>query len=80
MKLQKYQNPPRRYRSVPFWSWNDKLEPAELHRQVKEMAKAGIGGFFMHARIGLVTEYMGEEWMEAFRTCLEDGKKYGLQC
>ena len=48
------------YQSIPFWSWNDKLEPEELRRQIRAMKKAGIGGFFMHARGGLMTEYLGE--------------------
>ena len=28
------------------------------------MNSAGMGGFFMHARGGLQTEYMGDEWFE----------------
>ena len=48
------------YQSIPFWSWNDELEADELRRQIREMKKAGIGGFFMHARGGLTTEYLGE--------------------
>ena len=46
----------KNYQSIPFWSGNDKLEPDELRRQIREMKKAGIGGFFMHARGGLLTE------------------------
>ena len=49
------------YQSIPFWSWNDELEADELRRQIREMKKAGIGGFFMHARGGLTTEYLGEK-------------------
>ncbi|WP_179233028.1 glycosyl hydrolase [Paenibacillus rigui] len=75
----KLQHPPARYRTVPFWSWNDKLENDELVRQIEEMHKAGIGGFFMHARGGLKTPYMGEEWMEAVRTCIEKGKELGME-
>ena len=48
-------------RSIPFWSWNDKLDPEELREQIRDMKSVGIGGFFMHARGGLRTEYMGEE-------------------
>ena len=36
------------YRPIPFWSWNDKLEPEELIRQIQWMNKNGMGGFFMH--------------------------------
>ncbi|CAH1191650.1 hypothetical protein PAECIP111891_00052 [Paenibacillus allorhizoplanae] len=71
-------HPPNEYRTIPFWSWNDKLEIAELERQIEEMHKAGIGGFFMHARGGLQTPYMGEEWMDAIRACIVKGKELGM--
>ncbi|WP_157889932.1 hypothetical protein [Paenibacillus sp. DMB5] len=34
-------DPPAEYRSVPFWSWNDRLEKEELERQIEEMHRAG---------------------------------------
>ncbi|OAS19167.1 glycosyl hydrolase [Paenibacillus oryzisoli] len=71
-------HPPNEYRTIPFWSWNDTLEIAELERQIEEMHRAGIGGFFMHARGGLQTPYMGEEWMDAIRACLVKGKELGM--
>ena len=66
------------YQSIPFWSWNDKLEPEELRRQIRAMKAAGIGGFFMHARGGLVTEYMGEDWMKAVEACIDEAKKQNM--
>ena len=48
------------YRPVPFWSWNDNLKIDELIRQIRDMKDKGIGGFFMHARGGLETEYLGK--------------------
>ena len=62
MDKEQLKNPPGKYRPIPFWSWNDKLEEGELRRQVRLMGDAGMGGFFMHARGGLSTEYMSEEW------------------
>ena len=59
------------YRSFPFWSWNDKLEKEELISQMKGMQKVNIGGFFMHARGGLETPYMSEEWMDCVETCID---------
>ena len=67
------------YQSVPFWSWNDKLEPEKLTEQIDWMYQNGIGGFFMHARGGLRTEYMSEDWMQCVAACVEAAKKNGMQ-
>lgn len=61
----------RDYRPIPFWSWNDKLDKKRLCAQIEWMHGQGIGGFFMHARGGLLTEYLGEEWMECCDVCCE---------
>ncbi|MBQ9922928.1 MAG: hypothetical protein IJO52_12140 [Clostridia bacterium] len=66
------------YQSIPFWSWNDNLKPEELRRQIRQMKEAGIGGFFMHARGGLQTEYMGEDWFECVGACIDEAKKQGM--
>ncbi|MDD6485255.1 MAG: hypothetical protein PUF72_11920 [Clostridiales bacterium] len=67
-------NPPSKYRPVPFWSWNEKLETEETVRQIRLMHEAGMGGFFMHARGGLQTEYMGEEWFDNVKACADESK------
>ena len=66
------------YKSIPFWSWNDNLKPEHLRKQINEMNEAGIGGFFMHARGGLTTEYMGEDWMNCIGECVDEAKKLGM--
>lgn len=63
----------------PFWSWNDKLEKAELEAQIEAMHKAGIEGFFMHARGGLITEYMGEEWFDMIKVCMDKADELGME-
>lgn len=75
---QKLSNPPAENRSLPFWSWNDVLDPQELRRQIREMAKAKVGGYFMHARSGLKTTYLGEPWFASIAAGLEEGRKEGL--
>lgn len=71
-------NPPKEYRAVPFWSWNDKLDSDTLKWQIREMDKAGLGGYFMHARGGLQTEYLSEDWMELTKDCIEEGSMLGM--
>lgn len=67
------------YRGAPFWSWNDDLDEQELRHQVREMKKAGWGGYFMHSRVGLSTAYMGEAWMKCIKACVDEGKKLGMK-
>ncbi len=66
------------FRGAPFWSWNDKLEARELIRQIRDFKKRGIGGFFMHSRVGLITPYMGKEWMELIKVSVKEAKKLGM--
>jgi len=63
---------------VPFWSWNDDLDPQELCRQIALMDEGGWGGFFMHSRVGLRTPYMGQHWMTCVRTCVDAARELGL--
>ena len=66
---------PNKYRPIPFWSWNEKLETDETMRQIGLMKNAGMGGFIMHARGGLQTEYMGDDWFENVRSSIESAEK-----
>ena len=65
-------------RPAPFWSWNDKLDPEECRRQIKEMAEEGWGSFFMHSRVGLCTPYLSKEWFDLCNICAEEAEKYGM--
>lgn len=74
----KFRNPPAEFRSAPFWSWNGKLCEKELVRQVRDMNEKGMGGFFMHSREGLETEYMSEEWMSCVKETVRAAKEEGM--
>ena len=63
------------YQSIPFWSWNNELDEKELVRQIEDMKSVGIGGFIMHARIGLKTEYLGEKWFSCIEACLKKARE-----
>jgi hypothetical protein len=66
------------YRPIPFWSWNDKLNINETKNQIREMHDVGIGGFFMHARGGLITEYFSEEWFKNIDAGINEARNQGL--
>ena len=66
------------WKPIPFWSWNDKLEPNELRKQIAWMKQNELGGFFMHARGGLKTDYLSKEWMNCISTCADYAKELGM--
>jgi alpha-L-rhamnosidase len=75
LNKQLFQNPPMNCRAMPFWSWNGKLDVEETRWQVREMSEKGMGGGFMHARPGLSTEYLGEEWFQNCKAAIDEGSK-----
>lgn len=68
----------KKYQPVPFWSWNEKLDTEETKRQVRLMDEAGMGGFFMHARGGLSTPYLEEEWFANVEAAVCEAQKRGM--
>lgn len=64
---------------IPFWSWNDKLDPDELRRQIRVMKELGMKGFFMHARSGLETEYLSDEWYKCIEASIDEAKKLDME-
>lgn len=66
------------FRSAPFWAWNGKLDPEEIRREIRIMNEMNMGGFFMHSRAGLATEYMGKEWFECTRAAIDEAKKLNM--
>lgn len=69
----------KEYTSIPFWSWNNKLEEKELISQIHEMKKGGMRGFMIHARNGLEVEYLSEQWFHLVGVCLDEAKKLDMQ-
>ncbi|PTX97442.1 hypothetical protein DB346_20830 [Verrucomicrobia bacterium LW23] len=74
-----FQTPGAAYRGKPFWSWNSRIERDELVRQIHTFARMGMGGFFIHSRTGLDTEYMGTEWLDAVAHSVEEAAALGLE-
>lgn len=74
-----FQNPGVHFRGKGFWAWNDALEESELRRQIGIIKQMGMGGFFMHARVGLKTPYLKSEWFRCVKACCEQARKEGLE-
>lgn len=77
--LKEFENPSNAWRGKPFWSWNGKLDEKELLRQVDVVKEMGFGGYFMHSRVGLQTEYLSDEWFRLTNAVADYGTEKGLE-
>ncbi|MBE6558371.1 MAG: hypothetical protein E7661_05110 [Ruminococcaceae bacterium] len=77
--IKKFHSPPVAYRGKPFWSWNGELRGEELVRQAHIMKEMGLGGYFMHSRSGLITEYLGDEWFELVNEVADAAEADGME-
>lgn len=75
---QEFINPPKDYSMQAFWFWNGELAEDKLRWQLDEMVDKGIYGGFMHPRAYLKTPYLEQEWWDAVRACVDEGKKKGF--
>lgn len=74
-----WKHPASEYRSIPMWAWNGKLQPDILKEQLLNFRKMGFGGAEIHSRIGLETEYLGDEFMKMVRECVDFAKQNSLK-
>ncbi|MCL2410005.1 MAG: hypothetical protein FWC97_00030 [Treponema sp.] len=71
LKDEDFRNPSSEYKAAPFWAWNTKLDKEELIRQIEVFKEMGFGGVHIHVRIGMATEYLGNEFMDIVTACVE---------
>ena len=69
-----FQNPTAEYRGTPFWAWNNKFDGKILKEQIECFKEMGFGGFHMHSRSGMSMEYLGEDFMNCVKYCVEKAK------
>ena len=77
--LNEFKNPSSKHRGAPFWSWNCKLDKDMLLRQIDYFNEMGMGGFTIHSRVGLDTPYLGDEFMDIVKACVEKAKKLNMK-
>lgn len=75
-----FKTPPAEFRPMPLWVWNGDVSEARIEAMIDQFAANGIGGVFIHARPGLITEYLSERWFELWRFALDTCARRGLEC
>ena len=51
----------------------------EIEAQIRDFHEKGIGGFFIHARFGLETEYLSQGWMECIERAVAVAEELGME-
>lgn len=64
---------------APFFALNAKLDPEEMRREMNVFHEMGMGGCFLHTRVGLATPYLGKDYMDSLRAAIEESQKLGLK-
>ncbi len=58
---------------------NHRLDSAELEWQMEEIVKKGFQGVYPHARQGLLTPYMSEDWWKAVEKIVDVCRRTGTE-
>jgi hypothetical protein len=77
---QMFRNPTAIYRGAPFWAWNCRINEIDLDKQIGYFKEMGMGGFHIHCRTGMNTEYLSDEFMEYVKKCNDIAKKNNMLC
>jgi hypothetical protein len=73
-------NPGKEYRGKPFWSWNCKITSELVRDQIEMFDQMGFGGAMLHARTGLDTPYLGDEFMGYIQQANQLMKQKNMTC
>lgn len=76
--IKEFKDPGIDYRPSPLWVWNNDVNKEDIDFSLGELKKQGIGGVFIHARTGLITEYLSDDWFDLVAYSMKKAKEIGL--
>jgi len=73
-------NPPNEYSVMPFWFWNDRLDEAEIIRQIADFEQHGVHGFVIHPRVGLPRDlgWMSESLLAFYEIAIKEARRRNM--
>ena len=74
-----FEKPGSEFRGKPFWALNGVLKEGELRRQLGVFQEMGLGGGFLHSRVGLGTPYLSAEWFKLMNACADECRKRKME-
>ncbi|MBO5879136.1 MAG: hypothetical protein J6Q68_01100 [Clostridia bacterium] len=73
-----FKNPTSEYRATPFWAWNCELNKELLAEQIAIFQEMGFGGFHMHPRTGMATEYLSDAFFDFVKFSVNEAERRGM--
>ncbi|GHU73577.1 hypothetical protein AGMMS49992_12620 [Clostridia bacterium] len=73
-----FQSPPNICRGTDFWMLNDRLDDAELIRQLHAMHSQGVASLIARTYIGLKSDYPGPDWMHKMHVVVDEARSLGM--
>lgn len=73
-----FRNPPDNCRGTDFWMLNDRLDDAELVRQLNEMHDQGVMSVIVRTYIGLKSDYPGPDFMHKMHVVVDEAKRLSM--
>lgn len=72
---------PSEFSLFPFWFWNDRLEEAEILRQIADFEDHGVTAFVLHPRVGLPRDmgFMSETLLGFMSVAIEEAARRGMK-
>ena len=67
------------FRAAVFWSFNDEMQLDRLKNQLDKLMEGGLLGGFLHTRVGLMTPYLSDAWMETIEGICRYAREKGTQ-
>ncbi len=72
-------NTDARYSISPFWFWNDLIIDEKTNEQLKMMSRINAKQPIIHARSGLLNEYLSEDWFNRIENVIQEAKKNDMK-
>ncbi len=67
------------YRPVLMWFWNDRIDEAEIRRQIDEFASQRIYQFFIHPLSGIEEQYLSDRFFGLIEAAADYARKLGMK-
>ncbi|MBO9618262.1 MAG: hypothetical protein J7539_04425 [Niabella sp.] len=64
-------NPGKDYGTAPLWVWNTRVTTAQIDSMLSGFKANAFGGVFIHPRPGLITEYLGTDWLALYKHAVQ---------